>query len=93
MIDKTALLPFAVTQSPLCGETLTFTLEPDSPIVENAYWANIVADLFIEISANDLALEGEYNFMLLAKESNFGATSSYSQITIILVNPCLNTLI
>jgi hypothetical protein len=64
MIDKTALLPFAVTQNPLCGETLTFTLESDPLMGEKKFCPNIVADSSIEISAYDLALEGEYNFML-----------------------------
>ncbi len=88
MIDKAALLSFAVTQSPLCGKTLTFTLEPDSPMLAKPVWANIVADSSVEIYASDLALEGDYNLMLSAYEPIFGATSPYSLISITLVNPC-----
>ena len=88
MIDKTDLLPFAVTQNPLCGETLTITLETETPMLDKPLWANIVADSSVEISASDLALEGDYNLMLSAYEPIFGATSPYSLISITLVNPC-----
>ena len=59
-VDLAADLPFSVTQSPLCGATLTYTLS-----TPNA-WAYIVTDTYIEISAVSLALAGAYTFDLTA---------------------------
>ena len=76
-----------MTQSPLCGAALTYTLTAAT------IWAKIVTNSFVEISASDLALAGTYSFSLRARDPIYGAISSNSPLTVTLVNPCLKTAI
>ena len=75
-----------MTQSPLCGAALNYTLTPSQP------WA-VVTGSNVDISANSLALASSYSFILSAKEPLTGTISTDSPLLINLVDPCEITTI
>ena len=85
MATSPSNLPFAVSQSPLCGATLSYTFTPSLP------WAAIAGST-IQISTSSFSLTAtSYSFTLSATEQN-SAIITTSPLSIILVaSPCVTT--
>lgn len=82
-----ANIPFAATESPLCGASLIYTLTDQFSSPPPA-WIIIAGNTNLQLSPGTLGLAGSYNFELAATEPVSGVVSQTSLINVVLQDPC-----
>ena len=64
-------IPFIVTQSPLCGESLTYTISLTGGGAAPT-WITVDPSSFLSLTPSDVSLAGIYSFDLIASEALSG---------------------
>ena len=86
-------IPFAATQSPLCGHALSYALTDDLGMAAPAWIYLPVANTHLEAVPNALGLVGSYTFELTATEPITATQSPATSTVVTLAHPCETTTV